>query len=241
MLYLISLGLYDKEDMSIRAFNTAKKCDILYLDSYTHKFNTSLKELNEFIDKKIIKLSRKDIEENSSNILKKAKNQKVGLLIGGSCLAATTHISLLLDAKKEKIKTEVIHGSSILTAVGIIGLELYKYGAITSVPFDLSVKTPIDVINNNLKNNLHSLVLLDLNPEENKFLEVKEVCEYLIKNGIKKGVICARLGSEDFKIKYNNLEKLKNEDFGKPPYCVVIPSKKLHFVEEESLEKWKQN
>ena len=43
-LYLISLGLADKEDMSIKAFKTAKQCSMLYLETYTSK-GADLKEL----------------------------------------------------------------------------------------------------------------------------------------------------------------------------------------------------
>ena len=49
---------------------------------------------------------------------------------------------------------------------------------------------------------------------------------------------CARLGSDDFMVKYGTLEELKRFDFGKPPHCLIIPGK-LHFAEEEMLELWK--
>ena len=49
---------------------------------------------------------------------------------------------------------------------------------------------------------------------------------------------CARIGSDNPKIKKAKAEKLINIDFGNPPYCLIVPAK-LHFMEEEALEQWK--
>ena len=73
MLYLISLGLYEKEDMSVKALEAAKKCDKLYLESYTHFFKDSAEELSKFIGKDVTELSREDVENESDKILEEAK------------------------------------------------------------------------------------------------------------------------------------------------------------------------
>ena len=49
-------------------------------------------------------------------------------------LAATTHFSLIAECKNKDIKTEIIHSSSIFSAVGETGLSLYKFGGTTSIP-----------------------------------------------------------------------------------------------------------
>ena len=36
MFYFISLGLYDVNDMSLKALEIARSCDKLFLESYTH-------------------------------------------------------------------------------------------------------------------------------------------------------------------------------------------------------------
>ncbi len=239
MLYLIGLGLNDEKDISIKGLEAVKKCSEIYLENYTSKLQVSKEKLEKLNSKKIKYADRDLIENNFDKIIKKAIKEDIALLIIGDVFSATTHISIFNRCKELNCKAEVINNASVLNAVGIIGLELYKFGKVTSIPFDLNVKTPIEVINNNLKNNLHSLILLDLNPNEDKFLTIEEACNYLIKNKIKeKAIACARLGSNDFKIKYGKLEELKKINFGKPPYCLVIPSKKLHFVEEDSLKKW---
>ncbi len=239
MLYLIGIGLNDEKDITVKGLETVKKCSEIYFENYTSKLQVSKEKLEEFYNKKIIEADRELIENKFDEVIEKAKKEDIALLIIGDVFSATTHISIYNRCEELKCEVEVINNSGILNTVGIIGLELYKYGAITSIPFDLSVKTPIELINNNLKNNLHSLVLLDLDISKGKFLSIREACEYLIKEGIKeKAVACARFGSKNSKIKFSALEKLKNEDFGEAPYCLVIPGKKLHFIEEENLKKW---
>ena len=236
MLYLIGLGLNDEKDITIKGLEAIKKCKEIYLENYTSKLQVSKKDLEKFYKKKIIEANRNLIENNFDEIIKKSKKANIALLIIGDIFSATTHISIYNRCRELNCKVEVINNSSILNAVGITGLELYKFGKITSIPFDLNVTTPIEVINFNLKNDLHSLILLDLDIEKNRFLTINQACEYLIKNNIKEKVIaCARLGSKNFIIKYGSLERIKDINFGKPPYCLIIPGKNLHFVEEESL------
>ena len=49
---------------------------------------------------------------------------------------------------------------------------------------------------------------------------------------------CARLGSDNFTIKYGKVQELQNNDFGKPLHCLIVPGK-LHFMEEDMLGLWK--
>ncbi|MBW2965594.1 diphthine synthase, partial [Candidatus Woesearchaeota archaeon] len=175
-------------------------------------------------------------------ILKNAKDKDVAFLVIGDPMCATTHTDLLLRAKKQNIKTKVINNASIISSIGITGLEVYKFGKTTSIPFDnKNIKAPFNVLQNNLKNNLHTLLLLDLNPKEKKFLTIKQAIEYLIKQGIKENQLvigCARIGSDNPTIKKGTAKDIKNIDFSNPPYCLIIPSK-LHFIEEEALEQYK--
>ena len=136
----------------------------------------------------------------------------------------------------------IIHNASILTAIGETGLVLYKFGKTTSIPFDNeNVKAPIDVINQNLKNSLHTLVLLDLDSSNNRYMNAKDALSYLIKNGIsenKKVLVCSELGGNS-DIVYGNINKLAKLKFDKFPQSLIVPSEKLHFIEEEALELWK--
>ena len=190
--------------------------------------------------KKVILADRNLIESNFSDIIKKAKTQDISLLIPGDVFSATTHISIYQEAKSLKVNVEIYNNASILTAVGMTGLELYKFGRTASIPFEnTNITTPIEILNSNQKSNLHTLFLLDLNPKENKFLSIKEAITYLETHNIKtKALGCARLGTKDFIIKSGTLKKLKTKNYGKPPYCLIIPAKNLHFIETEMFESW---
>ena len=88
---------------------------------------------------------------------------------------------------------------------------------------------------------MHTLVLLDLDPENEKFLTIKEGLGYFKRQGLDEDTLvvgCARIGSDDQIIRFGELRKIREIDFGKPPFCIVIPGK-LQFYEEEALESWK--
>src|SRR3989338_3589226 len=260
MLYLIGLGIGDEKDITLKGLEIIKKCDLIYLENYTSKLQCSVKELEKLYEKKIILANREDVEgddeKGKNQILKSAKTKDVALLVIGDPMSATTHVDLLLRCKKLGIKIEVIHNASIINAVGIVGLELYKYGKTTSIPFpekNFQPETAYDVIKMNKKNGLHTLCLLDLRPLENKFMSVNDAIKILLDIGEKrkaKGtektpiftkntfcIGCARIGSDNL-IKAGKAEKLLKENFGAPSHCLIVPAK-MHFVEEDALKMWK--
>jgi len=240
MLNLISLGLFDKKDISIKGLELAKKCHFLFLEKYTNYFGSSLSELEEFFGKKITELNRHDLENKSKDLIEKARKNDVGILIPGDCFSATTHISLLLEAKKLRVEVNVIHGSSILTAVGETGLSLYNFGKVTTIPFDnKDVKSPIEVLNNNLKLGMHTLFLLDV--KDNKYMSINDGLRYLTENKIEEDFLavgCCSLGSGKKEIKSGKIKDLINYKFKVFPQCFIIPGK-MHFTEEEAVEIYK--
>ncbi|MCX8179061.1 MAG: diphthine synthase [Candidatus Aenigmarchaeota archaeon] len=255
MLIFISIGLNDENDMSLKALNTARECDMLFAEFYTHKLNTTKERLEEFIGKQIIKLSRKQLEEETEIILEPAKTKKVGLLVGGDAFCATTHIALKHEAMKLGIETKVIHGSSIFSAIGEIGLHMYKFGTTVTVPFleKLMGKLPISAyerIKDNKERGLHTLILFDIIEEEKRYMTPKEAMEILLSIEEKMRdhvfteyteiIVFARAGSENQLIKYGTVKELIDHDFGEPPMCIILPGS-LHFTEREYLEMLKND
>ena len=227
MLSLIGLGL-DEKGYSMEAYDLISKSDKIYLETYTVDFPYSIKSLEkQFKGKKFIKADREFVE--SLKILEEAKKQNVALLIYGSPLMATTHISLIEEAKKRKIKFKIIYNASILDAVSETGLQIYKFGKIASIPKH-EASSFLKIISENEKISAHSLVLVDIGLELNDALKklgyIKE-----------KILICSQLGTENSKIFYGKISKLKKIKI-KKPFCIIIPGK-LHFVEEEFLENFK--
>ncbi|MFC1801308.1 diphthine synthase [Nanoarchaeota archaeon] len=248
-LYLIGLGLNDEKDITVKGLEAIKKCKYIYLENYTSILQTTKAKLEKLYQKKII-LADREMVETKPDIIKNAQKDNTALLIIGDPMSATTHVDLLLRAKEKNIKTEVINNASILTAVGITGLQLYKFGKTTSIPFAenyWTIETPYNVLKQNLKSKLHTLFLLDLNPSEEKFMTVNNAIDILLKieskqkqkiiNKKTKVIGCARLGSKSPTIIYGEAEKLMGKDFGKPPHCLIIPGE-LHFMEEDVLKQY---
>ena len=245
-LYFIGLGLGNEKDISINGLEAIKKCDIVYLENYTSILNCTKEQLEKFYNKKIILARRSLVEADENEIIENAKAKNVAFLVIGDPFAATTHIDLFLRAKKEGIKCNVIHNASIASAVGITGLQVYKFGKITSIPLENeNIEAPYDVLKGNLSLGLHTLFLLDLNPDEETFMSVNDGLRYLLKAELKRNerifsekilcVGCARLGSESQVIKAGSAKYLLKFNFGKPVHCLIVPGK-LHFMEEEALK-----
>ena len=236
MLYLVGIGLNDEKDISIKGLEVVKSCDKVYLETYTSRLNCSIGDLEGLYGKKI-KIADRDFVENKDLIIEEAKDENVALLIIGCVFGATTHIDLILRAKKENVKVEVIDNLSILTAVGITGLQLYKFGVTTSIPFDnKNVRTPYEVFKKNYGNGLHTLFLLDLKGD--KLMAVREALDYLIRLGLSEDQLvvgCGALGTKEYEIKVG---KAKDVNINKSPQCLIIPGK-LHFMEEEMLDSYK--
>lgn len=247
-LYFIGLGLNNEKDISINGLEAIKKCDLIYLENYTSVLNCKKEDLEKFYNKKIIFARRNLVEDDDNEIIENAKSKNVAFLVAGDPLAATTHIDLFLRAKKEGIKSHVIHNASITSAVGVTGLQVYKFGKTTSIPLqNENIEAPYDVLKDNLGLGLHTLFLLDLDTEEGKFMSVNDAIRCLLKIEIKKNervfsektlcIGCARLGSEKQVIKAGAAKELLKFDFGKPVHCLIVPGK-LHFMEEEGLKLW---
>ncbi|MBL7055406.1 diphthine synthase [Candidatus Woesearchaeota archaeon] len=249
-LYFIGLGLGNENDISVKGLELVKKSDVVYLENYTSQLNCSKKELEKLYGKEVILADRKKVEIDSDEILDNAQIKNVAFLVVGDVFSATTHLDLYLRAKEKEIKIEIVNNASVLTAIGITGLQLYKFGKTSSIPFENeNVQVPYDVLKSNLKNNLHTLFLLDLNPVENKILSVNDAIRYLQKVELKRGegvfkdgtlcVGCSNLGSQDRIIKSGKAHELLKQDFGKGMQCLIVPSQKLHFMEEEALRLWR--
>lgn len=242
-LSLISIGLHDERDLSLRALEEARSCDSLYAEMYTTKLDTDAERLSAAIGRPVSPVSRSRLEEESDVVLDEARRRKVGVLVGGDCLSATTHLSLLLDARRRGIPTRVVHGSSILTAIGETGLSLYKFGRTVTLPLPETgtAETVLEAVEENLEHGLHTLVLLGLDSEAGRFLTVDRATSLLLgadrpdvfdEDTLIVGV--ARLGSERPVIKAGSAAGMVELDFGPPPHSLIVPGR-LHFLEAEGL------
>jgi diphthine synthase len=236
MLYLIGLGLNEK-GITLEGIETIKKCSKVYLESYTVDFPYGIKKLEENIENEIEKLDRGAVE--SEKLISEAKKEDICLLVYGSPLFATTHISLILDAIKAKIKYKVIYSASVNDSVAETGLQIYKFGKISSMPAWQKNYEPgsfLDFVIQNNSINAHSLILIDIGLSfQNAMNQLQKVCDSRNFN-IDKLIVCSRLGTDKLKIYYGTIDKLKKKKLDSP-FCVIIPSE-MHFIEKQSIERF---
>jgi diphthine synthase len=229
MLYIIGLGLNEK-GLSFEGIEAIEKCEKIYLENYTVEFPYPVEELEKIAGNKIINANRELVE--SEELINEAKKENIALLVYGSPLTATTHITLIQEAKKQGVEYEIIYNASVLDGVAECGLQLYKFGKIASLP-KFEADSFIEIVKENQKINSHSLILVDIG------LAFKDTIKRLEKIAEKnKIVVCSKLGTKEKKIFYGTLKELENKDI-KAPYCFIIPSK-LHFLEQEVLETFSQ-
>ncbi len=249
-LIFIGMGLHSEKSMSVEAVEVARKADVIYIERYTSIMpGLSMKRLRELLKREdIIELHRKDLEDYSYKVIEEAMRKKVVILIPGDPFIATTHMALRIEAERKGIKTRVIHGVSILTAIpGVTGLHAYKFGRTVTVVFPEDGRyseTPYDVTKENLKCKLHTILLLDIRVEEGRIMTINDAINILRELERRRGegiftderliVGIARAGSPDVLVRANTLSEISNIDFGPPPHCIVVPGP-LHFTEAEAL------
>jgi len=239
MLYIIGLGLNERS-ITKEGLDAISKCKRIYLEDYTVNFPYTKYQVEEIIGKKI-KLADREKVENLS-LVDEAKKLNIVLLVYGSPLTATTHISLIKECKELRIKYKIIYNASIIDAVAESGLQIYKFGKITSLPTwnfakNFRPDSFMEIIKQNMSMKAHSLILVDIGLD---FSDALNQLKIAFKNNsipLKKLVVCQALGTKNKKIMYRTIEELENFSGVLKPYCIILPSK-LHFLEKEILDEF---
>jgi diphthine synthase len=250
-LVFIGLGLHDEYGLSLRGQAEAKSCELLFAEFYTNPMpELDLKHLDEVAGKRVTILSRSQVEEHpEEEILCKAAKGKVGFLVPGDPMVATTHVDLRLRAHKAGIKTTIIHAASVVSAAaGVTGLQSYKFGRTITIPVSWEGDFPESIymgIKNNMALGLHSLVLLEVDVENKRHITIPQALKQLLnaaqrrsENAITRETLAvgvARLEAPNMKTKAGTAGELAETEFGEPPYAMIFPGQ-LHFVEAEALQ-----
>ncbi|MBS3772625.1 MAG: diphthine synthase [Candidatus Thermoplasmatota archaeon] len=246
-LVFVGVGLQSDRDLTLAGLEAARNCDHIFAEFYTSRPGVSVETLEETIGKPIEVLSREHVEQEDV-ILTAAAQGRVCLLTGGDPLTATTHIDLRLRAVERGIPTRVIHGVSIVTAAaGLLGLQIYKFGRTTTLAYpekNYFPLSPYHVIRENRERGLHTLVLLDIQDERQRYMTIPEGVELLLEmeqrcdNGvIPPGTVLAgvaRASSSEPVVKAGYPGQLQETDFGPPLHSLVVPGS-LHMMEARAL------
>ena len=218
--------------------STIQNSSQVFLEYYTCFYEHSFDELEEYLNTTITICNREDIESRVEKlILTPSLKKNITLLVIGDILVATTHSDLLLRAKQMNVKTQLFHNISIANLITKTGLQWYKFGKVTSIPFfneKFMPRTPFLNYYDNYNIGAHSLFLLDLNPSndtaykgEEKYLKAHQALqflldipqimldneeieekEFLIIDTQTPAILCSRLGMSNEKIEYGTFEEL---------------------------------
>ncbi len=260
-LFLVGLGPGDLDLMTQRAINILKKMDVLFLEGYTATLPFVSEQKLESVVGQWERAMRPMIE-NPEKILEMAQCQNVGIMIVGDPMQATTHVDLILRAKNLGIRTTVIPGISATTmAISLSGLQSYRFGRQVTIPFnygDYLPTSPIEYIFANYNKNLHTLVLLDLDPtgmgiDKPSPMQPAKVVQLLqsmyerlaeregtlvetIGLPVKRwnGILLSDLGTSSQRVVSGNLEELSLIEGG-CVHCFIIPAK-LDELEKEMFQ-----
>jgi diphthine synthase len=249
-LSMIGMGTSDERSMPLKGYDLLKEADAIYAEFFTSILREgAIDRLERMLKKRIAILDRKELEEDEVIMKAFERHDHVCFLTAGDPLTATTHQELRFDARDRGIDVEVVHSASIFNvAAGIAGLQHYKFGRTTTLAYPEEgyfPTSPLDFIMENLERGLHTLVLLDIQADRERYMTVPEACELLLRLEGKRGggminyktdvVAILRAGMDDERILYGPIGELKEMDTGGPPQCLIIPGI-LHFAEEEALQ-----
>ena len=236
MLYIIGLGLRGIRSLTLEGESAARRCQELFLESYTSiPPDSTIEQLEAYFGRPVKAVSRSDIE-GEAVFLNDAGNVDIGLFVTGDPLSATTHNQLRYDLMKRNIGVEVLENASILTeAPSRAGIFHYRVAPPVSLPFCTDNFLPASVINKirrNLDNSMHTMLLLDLNGQ--KPMGLDEAAQTLLKmeDRYKTGAVnrdtevivvsSLHMKNEDiFRITLDRMSRLKG-NFG--PSVVIITS-----------------
>ncbi|MCX6773277.1 MAG: diphthine synthase [Candidatus Micrarchaeota archaeon] len=246
-LSLVGIGISDEKGITLFGLEELKACGKIFAEVYTNLLpEGTLGRLETLVGKPIELLGRAEVE-GEAKLIDAAMSSRIALVVAGDPMIATTHVSLILAAKKKGIEVKIIHASSILSAaIGESGLQAYKFGKMVTLAYwreNYKPMTTYDVIAENLSRGLHTFVLLDID-EALGPMEPEVAAKLLLEmehTGKKKillpgtkieSIEClARLSQS---ISYLSLKDLSSRQGSTP--CVLIIPAKLHFLEEEFLQ-----
>lgn len=243
----LGLGLWDEEGATRKAARLARGCDVLFAEFYTSRLEgTTLERLEAAYGKEVRVLGREEVEDGTLLLEAARRHDRVGLLVAGDPMAATTHVDLRLRLHRAGVATRVVPGVSALTAAaGALGLQVYKFGRTTTLPIrepGYAPTSPYEVLATNREAGLHTLALLDI--REDGGLTPREGMEYLLeceaalgRNAFREDTLACvvgRLGSPEPTLRADRVHHLLEADPGPPLHTLVVPGQ-LHFLEVESL------
>ncbi len=246
-LRFVGIGLGTRNYLTKAAEDALLSSEKVYLDKYTGYISPDLEGyLREMLKERLVHANREVLEDHIHDLIDEAREKIVSIAVTGDPFIATTHISILIEAIKRRVNTELIHGVSIVSAaISCSGLSSYKFGRTVTIPKAATYEVLegiYHVIARNQEMGLHTLLLLDT---AGGGLTIGEATNYLIKTEERMGlglfgeekiaVALAHVGIPSMTKKCDLIKTLPRLVLPPPPHVLIIPGE-LHFIEKEALK-----
>jgi diphthine synthase len=250
-LWFVGLGLDDERGLSHRARAVLAESE-LFAEEYTAVAAPgALDRLARELGRPIGRLDRALLESERPVLEALERAPRVALIVVGDPFAATTHVALRLAVERAGHTWRYLPNASVLTAApGFLGLMHYRFGRTVSLPFPaegFAPTSPLEQLGENRARHLHTLLLLDLQPEQGRFLTASAALAILRERDPAASIladgdpiaVAARVGREDAAGFFGPFGKLRTVDFGPPMHSIVVPAADLHFEEAAALERFR--
>jgi diphthine synthase len=243
MLSFIGLGLYDDRSITLQGREALDDADAVFAECYTSFLaGATVDDIEAAHDVDITVRDRAGVERDPEPILDAAAEGHAAFLTAGDTMISTTHVDLRLRAIDRGIDTRVIHGTTAQTAASsLTGLQNYRFGKATTLPFERShggegvPGSVLGTIEENTERDLHTLVYLDIDRENEAYMTGDHATRLLGDAGLERlGVVIAQAGSGDPTVAAGSLGALADRSFGDPLHMLVVPGE-LHPLERDAL------
>jgi diphthine synthase len=250
-LAFVGLGLSDERGLSERAREALGSSGVVFAEEYTAVASPgTLDRLGALLGTPVQRLGRSLVESETVILDALAGHARVSLIVVGDPFAATTHVALRIAAERAGHTWTYFPNASILTAAaGFLGLMHYRFGRTVSLPLPaegFAPTSPLEHVGANRGRNLHTLVLLDLRPEEGRFLTAGPALALMrerdpdgrwVADHDRIGVV-ARVGRAEANAWVGSFARLRSIDFGPPMHAIIVFAPTLHFEEEAAVRRY---
>ena len=254
-LYIVGAGV-SSEYLTLKAIQVIGAADKVYLDTYTSIAPGVDRELVRRLNPRaeVVEAPRRLLEDEAGRLIQEAREKTIVLLVPGDPLHATTHIALLVEARRRGVEAHIVPGVSGLQAViDATGLQVYRFGKTVTLVYPEEGFKPystVEAIWANRERGLHTLVLLDLRLDAGHAMTVSEAIRILleleeelaaeegrepeIRSAVVVGV--ARAGTSEQRCIAGTVEEVEAASYPPPPHSLVVAAPRLHPMEEEALK-----
>ncbi|MCI4322590.1 MAG: diphthine synthase [Thermoplasmata archaeon] len=254
VLWFVGLGLAGPQEIPPRVRQLTAEAGAVFAEEYTSRVSPgTMDALEREVGRPIVRVDRSALE--AEGLVREALHHhaQVVLLVAGDPFVATTHVALRVAAESWGHEWRYVPGATVATAVpGFLGLQQYRFGRTVSIPFpepNFTPRSPRDAIGRNRSAGLHTLVLLDLRPDLDRYLTANEALRILIEQDAsfppplfppeQPVAVAARVGRDDAAGWFGPIEALSRADFGPPLHALVVPALPLHFEEAAALVRFR--